>query len=104
MPNNVLWLMHRPSGMAVQIGKRMGVGWYGAPEPDRLQELYDYVEQNFEPEQQDDFAVVIEDASGLDDPKALEVARYDSPQSVGRLRHLIVKERDPEHDYWLDRD
>jgi len=46
MANNRMWLVHRPSGVAIRLGKHMGIGWYAPPEASELQRFYDYILQN----------------------------------------------------------
>jgi hypothetical protein len=60
MANNRLFLVHRPTGKYVELGKRMALGWYvrdGLPEV--LQELYD---QTTDIDTQDDFCLCMESA------------------------------------------
>ena len=59
MANNRLWLVHRPTGRAVKLGKRMAWGWYDPPSQARLQAFFDAIPYN-----QDDFFLAIEDNSG----------------------------------------
>lgn len=62
MANNRLWLVHRPTGKSVFLGKRMAWGWYGAPEDigAQLKALYDAIEHS--DTNQDDFLLAMEDA------------------------------------------
>lgn len=62
MANNRLWLVHRPSGQSVYLGKRMAVGWHDAP-ADLAQRVAAFFEK-CSPGDQDDFALAIEDAEG----------------------------------------
>lgn len=62
MANNRLWLVHRPSGLSVFLGKRMASGWYGAP-PDLGEKLNSLFTAAEDAEgSQDDFVLAIEDA------------------------------------------
>jgi hypothetical protein len=45
MANNRMLLIHRPTGLAVVIGKHMGWRWYDPPSRDTLTLLYDEVEK-----------------------------------------------------------
>ena len=45
MANNRMLLIHRPTGLAVVIGKHMGWGWYRPPEKETLELLYDEVQK-----------------------------------------------------------
>lgn len=93
MPNNVMWLMHRPSGAAVAVGRRMAVGWYrkGDAERDGVQELFDYVEQNCDFDGQDDFVLVMNDCSSA--PACggvLSVQKVENAPEGSQLRLLVV--------------
>ena len=61
MANNRMFLVHRPSGLAVFLGKRMGHGWYTTDRCASVQILFDAVENE---DGRDDFALAIEDATG----------------------------------------
>ena len=76
MANNRLWLVHRPSGRRVFLGKRMAWGWYGAPEDTgaRLNAMFEAIECD-----QDDFELVMEDASRA--PCATESQRVEHDES-----------------------
>ena len=91
MANNRMWLLHRPTGKAVFLGKRMGWGWYGTPAglTSKIEALFKAVcaaETN-----QDDFCLAMEECSEA--PEAFESWEYtDLPaQSMTILR---VKERE----------
>ncbi len=62
MANNRMWLVHRPSQLGISLGKRMGWGWYGAPEKELLEKFYSYLSENYEG--QDDFVLLMEDSDG----------------------------------------
>jgi hypothetical protein len=59
MANNRMFLVHIPSKLGIYIGKRMGFGWYDAPEKPKLEAFYDYLEQN-PIGSQDDFTLIME--------------------------------------------
>lgn len=64
MANNRMFLVHRPSGNRVYLGKRMAVGWYDAP-PDlgqKIAEMFNVVE-HLAPDGagQDDFVIEMDD-------------------------------------------
>lgn len=44
MANNRLYLVHKPTGTSVKLGKRMGQGYYMAVEAEKLQEFFDTCE------------------------------------------------------------
>ena len=76
MANNRLYLVHRPSGLAVMIGKRMGFGYYtphGADISTRLESFYAAVIDAWGngpvKHSQDDFVIALE--SGEHQPHAL---------------------------------
>lgn len=74
MANNRMFLVHRPTGKAVMLGKRMASGWYrpgfnGQPDPlaKRMERLFELAEDHWENSQDDnldDFVLVMEDAEG----------------------------------------
>ncbi len=72
MANNRMFIMHKPSGKKVYIGKRMSHGWHGVP--DNIQEmitkLFEYVEYDFI-EDGDSFVICLEDNSSF--KEAIEV-------------------------------
>ncbi len=45
MANNRMLLIHRPTGLAVVIGKHMAWNWYRPPEKETLELLYNEVEK-----------------------------------------------------------
>ena len=77
MANNRLWLIHRPSGASVYLGKRMGLGWYqDKPEQlaEKLEEFFKEAEGGSDGHTQDDFILGLEDASGA--PSATDKWQY----------------------------
>lgn len=44
MANNRMFLLHRPTGLAISLGKHMGTGWYSPPTNEQLQDFYDEIE------------------------------------------------------------
>ena len=63
MANNRMFLLHRPTGRAVYLGKRMLHGWYDAP-PEltaRMDRLFEDIGEDTAA--QDDFQIVMEDAT-----------------------------------------
>lgn len=64
MANNRLWLVHRPTGEAVCLGKRMGVGWYTSDVGKSVADFFSRTEDAGDPADQDDFILAIEDGSG----------------------------------------
>ncbi len=59
MANNRMWLVHRPTGLAVLLGKRMLRGWYRPPSREHLSEFYEFLDE-YE-NAQDDFVIALED-------------------------------------------
>jgi hypothetical protein len=61
MANNRMYLVHKPTGHAVYLGKRFLGGYYDAPEnlSKQVQKLFDLAEES-KVESQDDFCVVFE--------------------------------------------
>ena len=62
MANNRLFLVHRPTGEAVFLGKRMCGGWYGVPDnvKERIEELFSRI-ANGSPGSQDDMVLAMEE-------------------------------------------
>ena len=70
MANNRMFLVHVPTGLAVPLGKSMGLGWYMSDETQQkigsqiallfqvLEDEHGYEGRHY------DFAVALEDASG----------------------------------------
>ncbi len=65
MADNRMWLVHRPTGASVCLGKREAWGWYDAAAQAKLTEFYHRcVEGDDSKVGQDDFVLAMEDASG----------------------------------------
>lgn len=62
MANNRMFLVHRPTGLRVYLGKRFGWGWKNVPNDlgEQLQKLFDYLRENPHGSQ-DDFLLAMED-------------------------------------------
>lgn len=60
MANERMFLLHEPSGFYVPLGKRMGWGWYGPPEAERIQRLFDAVETQEAEGDQDCFVLAFD--------------------------------------------
>jgi len=71
MANNRMYLLHKPTGRAVFLGKRMAWGWYRVPDDikERLEALFEAVEDDAGTSQ-DDFAIALECAT--DQPHAID--------------------------------
>ena len=64
MANNRMYLLHRPTGLAICLGKRMAFGWYQAPEAQYMEAFYQHILNHLEKGQdQDDFVLAMEDCS-----------------------------------------
>ena len=63
MANNRMFLIHKPSKLGIMLGKRMGYGWYNAPEADRLNDFYEYLAESVKGEQ-DNFVLAMESCEG----------------------------------------
>lgn len=63
MANNRMYLVYRPTGDYVYLGKRMGWGWYGTPDnlAEQVLNLFDIAAENTG-ESQDDFLLAMESA------------------------------------------
>ncbi len=78
MANNRMWLVHRPTGESICLGKRMAWGWYDRSEDmsQRLNEFYQRcVDGDDSMAGQDDFVLAMEDASGA--PECTDRWTYD---------------------------
>ncbi len=64
MANNTMWLVHKPTGLGIRLGKRMGTGWYSPPERQKLAEFFDLSYDNCDEGEQDAFVLVIEHLPG----------------------------------------
>ena len=59
MANNRLFIMHMPSKVCVYLGKRMASGWYDAPDRDKIQAFYDWIDAEW-PDTQDQLTLAFE--------------------------------------------
>ena len=91
MAHNRMFLVYRPTGDAVYLGKRMGWGWYGTPEDvaERIAGLFEKAKQaagegGFS---QDDFAVALE--QGKYQPHAIDKWQYADVKD-GKVRSLEI--------------
>ena len=88
MANNRMFLVHRSTGYGVFLGKHMGYGWYGVPGDvrDRIVDLFQKIEDEFQNEGQDDFLLAMEHS---DNPRTLDGEFWDytelgdSAQNIG---------------------
>jgi hypothetical protein len=89
MANNRMYLLHRPSGAHLYLGKRMASGWYDAPRQFDIEDFYDKTEAHALGAHSglDDFALVMEHADGA--PRAQEC---DWDISDERNPKLVIKE------------
>jgi hypothetical protein len=97
MANNRMFLTHRPTGLSVYLGKRMGKGWYDIP--DDVKELIDLLfEEVYKREkyEQDDFVIAMENRKGQ--PYVVDyVVDYEKgqPEKVGKLLRLKLNDKIP---------
>jgi len=65
MANNRMFLIHKPSKLGIMLGKRLGWGWYGAPDKSEVERFYKYLSDNPESYDgsQDDFVLAMEDCT-----------------------------------------
>lgn len=89
MANNRMYLTHRPSGLSVYLGKRMGWEWYNTPD-----DLADQVRRLFEcaplEDGHDDFCISLE-APGDSTLTHCDWEKVDADAATGLL--ILVKER-----------
>ena len=62
MANNRMCIVHKPTGYAVWLGKRMAVGWYCNAEDiqKELNDMYNLIEKEEGCINQDDFVIALE--------------------------------------------
>ena len=93
MANNRMWLLHRPSELAVLLGKRMAVGWYSPPTEQRLTEFYEHLGKTYGAENQDDFLLAMEDCS---ESSCFNDWKYGGEKEEGFIKLQILKQREGE--------
>jgi hypothetical protein len=100
MANNRLFLVYRPTGAAVLLGKRMGWGWYTKPGiNEAIATLFYHIERIDIPDErriypaQDDFVLCIEDGEGA--PKCESAWQYTN-EKIGNLRVLRLSPKPAE--------
>ena len=87
MANNRMFLVHRPSGLAVFLGKRMGHKWYTTDRSISVQNLFDVLENE---DGRDDFAIALEDATGA----TLAIGEWEyGPHRDDELVQLILTDK-----------
>ena len=62
MANNRLYIVHKPTGKKLYLGKRMGFGWYFHGHFDLNEKIDDFFDECLGDGDQDDFAI------GMDEP------------------------------------
>lgn len=94
MANNRMFLVYRPTGDAVYLGKRMWWGWYGTPEDlaQRIAELFEKAEKAAGGFSQDDFAIALE--NGEYQPHAIDKWQYKDMEG-GKVRSLEIDDSVP---------
>lgn len=90
-----MYLVYRPTGDAVFLGKRMGWGWSGTPEnvAERILELFNKSKDGIIDFSQDDFAIAME--QGENQPHVISKYRYKHPQDSGNICTLVIDESVP---------
>lgn len=98
MANNRMFLVYRPTGDAVFLGKRMGRGWYGTPKdlPEKILELFRRAKEAAAASErafsQDDFAVALE--HGEHQPHAIDKWQYGT-RDDDMIHTLIIEDSVP---------
>jgi len=96
MANNRMFLVYRPTGDAVYLGKRMGWGWYGTPDDvaHHIAELFEKAEKDAGESDfsQDDFAIALE--IGENQPHAIDKWQYKDVEN-GKVRSLAIDDSVP---------
>ena len=100
MANNRMFLVHRPSGIAVPLGKRLGDGYYMTPDDlaYRIQSLHDLLERDHSATMED-LVVGLEMGCGRGEEEQRTVEINYLPverelESVGLLRVEILGDRE----------
>ena len=77
-----MFLVYRPTGDAVFLGKRMGDGWYGTPEDvaERIASLFSKAEECQGQYSMDDFAIAME--QGDNQPNVISKWKYTDDDNV----------------------
>ena len=99
MANNRMFLVHIPSGLAIFLGKRMGHGWYTTTDGITvggavcIHKLFHAVENETDYyNQQDDFAIALEDASGA--TLATGAWQYGPHRFDGLVQLIMTQKKD----------
>jgi len=45
MADNRMFLVHRPSGIGISLGKKYGLSWFRPPDPERMEEFYEVLKR-----------------------------------------------------------
>lgn len=92
MANNRMYLVYRPSGRAIYLGKNMGMGWYDVPDNlvERMRELFDkaYDDALDGEHSLDDFCVAMENSDG----EPFVLVDWDWIRDDGRTQIFRIKE------------
>lgn len=93
MANNRMFLVYRPTGDAVYLGKRMAHGWYGTPDDlvERIEQLFAKVDavSGFHGEpSQDDFAIALE--QGKRQSHVIHNWQYSPDETGVKIEKLII--------------
>jgi hypothetical protein len=91
MANNKMFLVYRPTGDAVYLGKRLAWGWYGTPKDlaEQVLNLFEKAEKvagegDFS---QDDFAIALE--QGENQPNVIDKWQYKDIEQDNALSLMI---------------
>jgi len=96
MANNRMYLVFRPTGDCVFLGKRLAEGWYGTPADlcERIEALFEKVMDRPEGASQDDFAIALE--QGQNQPHVIRDWQYDrNKDPMTPTTNLIVSDTVP---------
>ena len=94
MANNRIWLVYRPTGKAVFLGKRMADGWYGVPDDikQRIEALFQHISDD-DGYFQDDLMLAMEGCD-VTSPFVNTNWRY-TTDDPGPLRQLEILDKGP---------
>lgn len=95
MANNLMFLVHVPTGLGICLGKRMGYGWYSNNKQLAIQKLFDTLESadyDYGGGKQDDFALAMEDTDGA--TSAIGFFKYGEDREDGLINLILENDND----------
>ena len=87
MADNRMYLVHRPTGLAIHLGNRMSFGWYTTSEEIPIHKLFGALGGQQYAFKQDDFAIAMENAR--DAPMAIGGWMRGEPRDDGLIQMIM---------------